>query len=76
MLKRGHGRTDVRICFQTGTDRGSDCHDNWCYNVFDLTHAEADALVVMVGRKQEFVTSRLPPHRGKLTVPREGFGDK
>jgi len=37
----------------------------------ELTQIEADALLAMKKRRKEAITYRLPPHRGKTSVPLE-----
>lgn len=39
--------------------------------MIDLTQAEADALFTMAKRRLDDTTHRLPPHRGKISVPLE-----
>jgi hypothetical protein len=41
--------------------------------VIDLSQSDAEALFAMEKRRKEALTYRLPPHRGKLSIPLEDF---
>ena len=44
--------------------------------MIDLTQDEADTLFAMAKRRVDQATHRMPPHRGKLSVPLESMNGR